>query len=204
MPAKNRFTKEQIIDAALSLVREKGSSALSARTLAKRLGASPQPIFSYFDSMESLREAVVDAAKEIYAERVKVGLSQTPAFKGAGEQYILFAKEEPELFQLLFMTENKYAENFQDVFSILGKTAKACIDIIERDYKLEPDRAMLLFEHAWIHSFGICVMCAMGTCRFTDEEISQMLSDNFMGMMMLTKSDFANQNAITPQRKITE
>ena len=102
------------------------------------------------------------------------------------------------------MTENKYAESFQDVFSILGKTAKACIDIIERDYKLEPDRAMLLFEHAWIHSFGICVMCAMGTCRFTDEEISQMLSDNFMGMMMLTKSDFANQNAITPHRKITK
>ena len=204
MPPKPKFTKEEIVAAALELVSKDGIEALTARELSLYLGSSARPIFTVFNSMEEVAQAVREAAMEKYEEFVSRALDYFPEFKKYGMQMIAFSKQEPKLFQLLFMTENKYAESFQDVFSILGKTAKACIDIIERDYKLEPDMAMLLFEHAWIHSFGICVMCAMGTCRFTDEEISQMLSDNFMGMMMLTKSDFASQNAITPHRKITE
>ena len=204
MPPKPKFTKEEIVAAALELVSKDGIEALTARELSLYLGSSARPIFTVFNSMEEVAQAVREAAMEKYEGFVSRALDYFPEFKKYGMQMIAFSKQEPKLFQLLFMTENKYAESFQDVFSILGKTAKACIDIIERDYKLEPDRAMLLFEHAWIHSFGICVMCAMGTCRFTDEEISQMLSDNFMGMMMLTKSDFANQNAITPHRKITK
>ena len=204
MPPKPKFTKEEIVAAALELVSKDGIEALTARELSLYLGSSARPIFTVFNSMEEVAQAVREAAMEKYEEFVSRALDYLPEFKKYGMQMIAFSKQEPKLFQLLFMTENKYAESFQDVFSILGKTAKACIDIIERDYKLEPDRAMLLFEHAWIHSFGICVMCAMGTCRFTDEEISQMLSDNFMGMMMLTKSDFTNQNAITPHRKITK
>lgn len=204
MPPKPKFTKEEIVAAALELVSKDGIEALTARELSLYLGSSARPIFTVFNSMEEVAQAVREAAMEKYEEFVSRALDYFPEFKKYGMQMIAFSKQEPKLFQLLFMTENKYAESFQDVFSILGKTAKACIDIIERDYKLEPDMAMLLFEHAWIHSFGICVMCAMGTCRFTDEEISQMLSDNFMGMMMLTKSDFANQNAITPHRKITK
>ena len=204
MPPKPKFTKEEIVAAALELVSKNGIESLTARELSLYLGSSARPIFTVFKSMEEVAQAVREAAMDKYEEFVSRALDYFPEFKKYGMQMVAFSKQEPKLFQLLFMTENKSAKSFQDVFPILGKTAKACIDIIERDYKLEPDMAMLLFEHAWIHSFGICVMCAMGTCRFTDDEISQMLSDNFMGMMMLTKSDFANHPTITPHRKIEE
>ena len=204
MPPKPKFTKEEIVAAALELVSKNGIESLTARELSLYLGSSARPIFTVFKSMDEVAQAVREAAMDKYEEFVSRALDYFPEFKKYGMQMVAFSKQEPKLFQLLFMTENKSAECFNDVFPILGKTAKACIEIIERDYKLEPDMAMLLFEHAWIHNFGICVMCAMGTCRFTDDEISEMLSDNFMGMMMLTKSDFANQNAITPHRKITK
>lgn len=204
MPPKPKFTKEEIVAAALELVSKNGIESLTARELSLYLGSSARPIFTVFQSMEEVAQAVREAAMDKYEEFVSRALDYFPEFKKYGMQMVAFSKQEPKLFQLLFMTENKSAKSFQDVFPILGKTAKACIEIIERDYKLEPDMAMLLFEHAWIHSFGICVMCAMGTCRFTDDEISQMLSDNFMGMMMLTKSDFSNYPTITPHRKIEE
>lgn len=188
MPAKNRFTKEQIIDAALSLVREKGSSALSARTLAKRLGASPQPIFSYFDSMESLREAVVDAAKEIYAERVKVGLSQTPAFKGAGEQYILFAKEEPELFQLLFMSEND-PRCIPGFMPAMDDNSPDILSSLKMGYALEDGEAKKIYNHLAIYSHGIATLSLRNTCSFTREEISEMLSEVFIGVLNRVKEE---------------
>ena len=204
MPPKPKFTKEEIVAAALELVSKDGIEALTARELSLYLGSSARPIFTVFNSMEEVAQAVREAAMEKYEEFVSRALDYFPEFKKYGMQMVAFSKQEPKLFQLLFMTENNSAKSFEDVFPILGKTAKTCIEIIERDYKLEPDMAMLLFEHAWIHSFGICVMCAMGTCRFTDDEISEMLSDNFMGMMMLTKSDFSNHPTITPHRKMEE
>ena len=204
MPPKPKFTKEEIVAAALELVSKNGIESLTARELSLYLGSSARPIFTVFKSMDEVAQAVRESAMDKYEEFVSKALDYFPEFKKYGMQMIAFSKQEPKLFQLLFMTENNSAKSFEDVFPILGKTAKTCIEIIERDYKLEPDMAMLLFEHAWIHSFGICVMCAMGTCRFTDDEISEMLSDNFMGMMMLTKSDISNQPAITPHRKIEE
>ncbi len=45
MPPKVRFTKDEIISAALTLVREEGLPCLTARALAARLGSSAKPIF---------------------------------------------------------------------------------------------------------------------------------------------------------------
>ena len=201
MPPKPKFTKEEIVEAALTLVSANGIEALTARELSAYLGSSARPIFTVFKSMEEVAQAVREAAMKRYEEFVERALDYTPAFKKYGLQMVLFSKQEPKLFQLLFMTENNFAHSFVDVFSNLGRTAKSCIEIIEHDYHLDPDMAMLLFEHAWIHTFGICTMCATGTCRFTDDEISEMLSDNFKGMMMLAKSGYANQFVITPSKE---
>ncbi|MGN1195956.1 MAG: TetR/AcrR family transcriptional regulator [Acutalibacteraceae bacterium] len=204
MPPKPKFTKEEIVAAALELVSVKGIEALTARELSANLGSSARPIFTVFKNMAEVSQAVREAAMKRYDEFVEKALDYTPAFKKYGLQMVTFSKQEPKLFQMLFMTEYNLAKSFDDVFSNLGRTAKTCIEIIERDYQLEPEKAMLLFEHAWIHTFGICVMCATGTCRFTDDEISEMLSDNFKGMMMLVKSGYANQYIITPSKDRTQ
>ena len=52
MPPKPKFTKEEIVAAALTLVSEKGMEALTARELGLRLGSSARPIFTVFQSME--------------------------------------------------------------------------------------------------------------------------------------------------------
>ena len=44
MPPKPKFTKDQMITAALDIVSEKGLSALTARNLGARLGGSSRPM----------------------------------------------------------------------------------------------------------------------------------------------------------------
>ena len=51
MPPRAKFTKEQIVNAALDMIRENGPSELTARSLGKRLGSSACPIFTVFDNM---------------------------------------------------------------------------------------------------------------------------------------------------------
>lgn len=68
MPPKFRFTKEEITDAAVVLVREKGMESLTARELASRLGASAKPIFGQFGSMREVRASVIARASQIQSE----------------------------------------------------------------------------------------------------------------------------------------
>ena len=62
MPPKVKVTKEEIINAALALVRENGTDAINARSIAASLACSTQPIFSNFATMEELQKDVILAA----------------------------------------------------------------------------------------------------------------------------------------------
>lgn len=62
MPPKPKYTKEQIVAAALNVVSQKGVQALTAKELGSALGMSTSPIFTVFDSMQEVQDEVKKAA----------------------------------------------------------------------------------------------------------------------------------------------
>lgn len=188
MPPKPKFTKEEIVAAALELVSENGVDALTARELGARLGSSARPIFTVFNSMEEVQEEVRIAALKRFESYAEKAADYTPIFKQVCIQMILFAMEEPKLYQLLYMSENTGASNFEGIVERLGDVANLCVDVIRRDYGLRESEAKKLFEHIWIYTFGIGALCATGMCRLTLEEILQMLGHDFMAMQPYVRS----------------
>ena len=57
---EQKVGRETVLDAALGLLRERGETALSARTVAERAGCSVQPIYSLFGDMRGLVRALYD------------------------------------------------------------------------------------------------------------------------------------------------
>lgn len=200
MPPKPKFTREEIIAAALNLAAEKGIKALTSRELGAVLGSSARPIFTVFKSMDEVLNEVKSAAMSRYEEYAKKAEGYTPIFKQLGLQMVLFAKEQPKLFQLLFMSENTKPVSFDDFFIQLGDTADLCIDAIQRNYGLDRENAMLLFRDIWIYTYGVCVLISSKVCGFTEDEISDMLSREFVAMLALIKSGKANNCTTTPKK----
>ena len=199
MPPKPKFTKEEIIAAALELVSEKGIEALTARELGVRLGSSARPIFTVFNSMEEVQEEVRAAALKRFESYAGKAMHYTPVFKQVGMQMILFAMEEPKLYQLVYMSENAGATDFEGIVERLGDVAQLCVDVIQRDYSLSEKDARALFEHVWIYTFGIGALCATGMCRFSQDEIIQMLGQDFMAMLFYAKSGRMNMPTPIPK-----
>ena len=150
MPPKPKFTREEIVTAALELVAEKGLEALTARELGQKLGSSARPIFTVFQSMEEVQQAVRSAAMERFNRYIRQAMGYTPVFKQVGMQMLRFAREEPKLFQLLFMTESREEGRFEDIFSQLGEMAEISVRTIQSDYGLSPRDAERLFRHMWV------------------------------------------------------
>lgn len=189
MPPKAKFTREEIIEAALEIVRSDGFSALTARALGAKLGSSARPIFTVFQSMEEVQQDVIDAAKALYKEYVRRGLSDTPAFKGVGTQYILFSINEPKLFRLLFMREHEDVPKLYSVLPVIEENYEAILSSVRDGYVLSTETAEKLYRHLWIYTHGIAALCATKMCRFTSEEVSVMMTEVFIGLLKSLKQN---------------
>ena len=183
MPPKAKFTKEEIVAAALEIVREKGMEALTARALGTQLGSSSCPVFTVFQNMEEVQDEVIMAAKRLYKEYVDRGLADEPAFKGVGSQYILFAKEEPKLFQLLFMAEQESIPDIANVLPLIDESYDKILSSIDKGYGIKGSSAEGLYRHLWIYTHGIAALCATKMCRFAEGEIDRMMTEVFVGLL---------------------
>ncbi len=189
MPPKAKFTREQITSAALEIVRTENFESLTARALGKKLGSSACPIFTVFGNMEEVQQAVLEAVKAVYKGYVERGLSEKPAFKGVGTQYILFAIKEPKLFQILFMSEQTERPDIDNVLPIIDESYDKILESIIAEYKVEVKDAERLYKHLWIYTHGIASLCATKMCRFTGEEISKMITEVFSSLLKNVKGE---------------
>ncbi len=187
MPPKAKFTKEEIVDAAFSITRTDGFSALTARALGTELGSSARPIFTVFKSMDEVQQEVILAAKKLYSNYIETGLSEKLSFKGVGKQYILFAINEPKLFQLLFMKEQVNIPDLSGILSLIDENYENILLSIVNDYDLDDQSAQNLYHHLWIYTHGIATLCATKMCKFTEKEIGDMLTEVFISLLKKMK-----------------
>ena len=184
MPPKVKITRDDILDAAVELVRERGAEALTTRSLAARLNCSTQPIFSNFPNMDALNAAVFGKVYERYAESLLASLrsEKYPSYKASGMAYIKFAVEEPRLFRLLFMRDRSSEERVDDTAE-----SEMLIDIIMKNTGLSSASAHLLHQDMWVLVHGLAVMYATGFQEYNQQITSEMVTDVYFGLLARLK-----------------
>ena len=178
MPPKVRFSKEEIVAAAYELVRKEGSTALTARRLASSLGTSTAPIFTAFDSIDALTDAVTARTMATYDSYLSDGLAQSIPFKGAGRAHIRFAKEEPLLFRFLFV-DRKGEPPVMHYLPGAGQNEARVRGTLESDYGYETEQAKRLYNHLSVYVHGLAMLYAFGHAVFDEKDVDSMLSEVF-------------------------
>lgn len=180
MPQKAKFTKEEILEAALNIVRKNDIGFLTARNIGAELNSSTRPIFTVFESMDDLHNEVISYARGLYDSYILSGYDDNKLyFKYVGEQYIKFSITEPKLFQLLFMREQKEKFDFVDVLPQIENNYDKILLSIEQQCRLSREDSKRLYQHLWIYTHGIASLCATRMCTFTGQQISDMMTEVF-------------------------
>ena len=178
MPPKVKITKTDIINKGVELVREHGADSINARGIANALGCSTQPIFSNFESMEDLSEQIILSAYDLYLKFIETELGENkyPPYKAYGMAYIRFAREEKELFKLLFMRD-RTGEDLSP-----ARDFEQSVEIIMKANNLSREIAMLMHLEMWACVHGIGVMMATSFLELDEELISRITSDVYLGV----------------------
>ena len=179
MPPRVKITKDEIVDMAVQLVREQGADAINARTIAVLAGCSTQPIFSNFATMDALRLAVVERANALCEEYIRreTERGEVPPYKASGLAYIRFAKEEKELFKLLYMRDRA---NESDTTQM--ETNASMEELVRRNTGLSADDVKLFHLEMWAYVHGIATMFATGFLDLEWELVSRILTDAYQGL----------------------
>ena len=158
------YSREQIVDAALELVREEGWSKVTTRAIAQKIGSSTMPIYSHVRSVKELEKELRVKAREIqksfqqhpYSEHVLLNL----AFG-----YVVFARNEKNLFRFLYLESSdqldlENGEGMKESFFLeFGEDSEEGRALKE----LKSSGQEVLIHYTWIFTHGLAMLVNAGT-----------------------------------------
>lgn len=180
---KVRVTKDDILNISFDMVRINGIDNLNARRIAKELNCSVQPIFFNFSNMDDLKKSVLIKCCDYFYEFVSNLFDEKiPPYKQVGINYIKFAKEEPNLFKLLFMSDNDLSmiENNKSVDIIKQYIGKS---LPLSDFDIDSFHLKM-----WIFTQGLATLTLNNNLKLTDEQISSLLTNEFKALSLYEKN----------------
>jgi AcrR family transcriptional regulator len=112
-PYHHRDLRQALIRSALEILSEAGTAGLSLRAAARRAQVSAMAPYRHFADKEALLAAVAEYGFRELAGRLTAATGAAPdprtGLGALGVAYVLFAREQPSLFKLMFgpMIEQK-------------------------------------------------------------------------------------------------
>jgi AcrR family transcriptional regulator len=180
MARETKISQEMVINGALKLVQREGYDALNARSLAKELGCSTQPLFSRFKNIDDLKNALIERIYNIYLERLyaSVESGKYPSYKATGMAYVEFAKEEKNFFKLLFMRDRT------DEQKLVSADWEIAVSMIREIFDISKEEADKIHAQMWFFVHGIAVMLATGFEEIDLDTASQYITDIYNGVKL--------------------
>ena len=175
MPAIKKVSKEAIIDAAVDVLREGGAAAINARSVAKKLGCSTQPIYLSFQSMDDLKAAMTQRAIALHTQHVREWLHilddngscyrQHSHYSSYGIGFVKFAAKEKYLFRWLYLDGEQFGPYQDDV--LLPEIIAAIVN----EYGYTEELAQKLHQDMAYYSYGLAILANTDHLNLTDAEL---------------------------------
>ncbi len=188
--AKKLTTRDKILDAAFELTRKQGVEVLSVRAIAKKCNCSTQPIYISFKSIEEIKDEIYNMAMSYLYTYIlsEIAKKEFPEFKALGMSYVKFAYEESELFRYIFMTKPRLK------YGSIEASFEKSLEIIKRNLNLSEAAARKLHTIMWVFGHGIATMHVTDYLDFNMEQVSEMYSDVFAGIIKILGGANDNRN----------
>jgi AcrR family transcriptional regulator len=169
MPKKPTTTKEDMIEGAFRLIREKGHEALTVRNLASFLGCSTQPIMYQFPDTDVLKDLTYRKADSFHSEYILAGTD----LLDIGIRYIRFAKEEPQLFRFLFQSGRFSGLSLEDL--IMAPETAEVLAAVSSEEELSAEEAAAFFEPLVAVVHGYASLIANNAMKYDPDAIRNAL-----------------------------
>ena len=183
MPAARRISRDEIIDAAVEVLRDGGFSTVNARSVAKKLGCSTQPIYLSFKSMDELKTAFTERAIAQHTQRVRDSLraheGNDSRYSSYGMGFVQFAAEEKHLFRWLYLDGEQLGPYQSDV--LLQEVVAVIVD----EFGYSEDVARRFHQDMIYFSYGLAILANTNHLHLTQTELREAFRREFRALIAI-------------------
>lgn len=183
MPAIKKIPKEAVIDAAVDVLREGGFSSINARSVAKKLGCSTQPIYCSFRNMEELKTALTERAIQMHTQRVRDSLrmheGNDSRYSSYGMGFVKFAAEEKQLFRWLYLEGEQFGPYQNDVLQ------PEVIQTIVDEFGYSKETAKEFHRDMVYYSYGLAILANTDHLNLTEVELREAFRREFRALIAI-------------------
>ena len=183
MPAAKKVSRDQIIDAAVDVLRDGGFSAVNARSVAKKIGCSTQPIYFSFKSIDDLKAALTERAIQMHTQRVRDSLRRHEGndsrYSSYGMGFVKFAAEEKQLFRWLYLEGQQLGPYQSDILM------QEIIGVIVDEFGYTEDVARRFHQDMIYFTYGLAILANTDHLHLTEPELREALRREFRALIAI-------------------
>lgn len=167
---KKVYKKRHILAAAQGLLKEKGFSAITARSVAEYMDISTQPIYLEFKNMEELKLSLLEATHEEIERAYFSNAHTLSSIVNFGLNCIDLAKSNTKLYISLYVDHHSYGEELRQLsFDSFKKKIQK-----ESKYKTATEEQLeTIHLNLWIVAIGMATLSISG---IVDKNEAQLIS----------------------------
>jgi AcrR family transcriptional regulator len=184
---KQRITKEMVMDAAFQLLREGGEEQVLVKSIAAALSCSVQPIYSYCENMDALRQEISEMAADFMRNYIGEHLNKENPFESTGKAYISFAKEEPHLFKSYFLRKRSGINSFDDLYA--AEAEKNMAAYLAKTLGISESSAKKLHMNMIVYNMGLSFMMISAGCNLSEQELGGKLEGAYKAFLSVAKNE---------------
>lgn len=188
MPPKPKITKDMVIDAAFEVAREASGENINARTVAKKLNCSTQPVMYHFATIEELKQAVYTKLNRYHTEYLmNIQKPQHGVMLGVGLNYIRFAVEEPNLFRFLFQSGFAVENNLLEMID--SEELVPVISAMQGAMGLSMAQTKKVFLTIALFAHGYASIIANNSLEYDEALIKSHLEQAYRGALLAVQEE---------------
>ncbi len=191
MPPQAKITKEMILNTVLDITRATGFETVNARSIASRLKCSTRPIFTCYENMDELKKEFLDFAYKFYEQYVIDYRSSAniSSYLLLPLSYIEFAREETQLFKLLFIKDMDLdMVKAKDFYKEIGNEKKA--ENFSDTIGMDLIHGKAIFLDLFLYTHGIAVLTATNKLLLARDDIETMVMNLLTALAKKEKPDW--------------
>ena len=192
MPPKARITKQMVADASFDVIRKDGHEKLNARTIARHLGCSTQPVLYGFGTVDEIRRAAYKIADEYHTAYILPAETDKDPMLALGLNYIRFGHEEKNLFRFLFQTDQFGGMDAEAI--LRDPNLPPVLEVMAKKMHCGADKTRETFLAFFGIAHGLASLLANNSMQYDEELCRKLLENVFWGLTAVRKGTEHAQN----------
>ena len=169
------FKKEELLEKTIDYIRKNGTKKMTARNLCHFIGCSTQPLYKNFGNMHTLNETIKEYLKNYYDNFMNNIINKNAYLYTSNYSYTLFALEEPNLFEALFMNNLNKTRTIED--ALKNEYDIEVIESIPMQYHLSRKQSERLYRDVKIYTYGLSCQIVYNGLLLKKEDIGILIKN---------------------------